>query len=700
MTLISLLFNVNILIFKKLNGFSIELKNDFYSSSDITKLANSVDPLADPISGNTTILDGASDIYNGSYPTFTIYEDNTTYYINITFQTAPDQGPHDHVIEDTYTYTVYFNQTQFGVTYWSDQDYYTLPMFNGKNLYKLQPLQLVGDNCNWSINGNTWNWEIPKNLFSSPPLDVFVTAVRQTPASEAAQDICPNSGGIPISAPLIHLVSPVNKVYNQSSVPIKMSNSSEVSQSWYRISNNGGNTWSQNYSMIYINNYWVNSSTLFWNDGNYTLQLFANNSGDYLSFLNENFTIDYSPIISLLFPKNNTYNIKTCGITVSNGSLLNSVWYRYNSGIGWSNNKTLMWNGSLYVNASNLIWNDGIYHIQIFANDSTGDITQVDNWFSINTIPPIVVINSPQNITYEINSISINLSSTATDVDTYWYRLYNISLSDWLDPNNRTWTGIEQRILSEGQYIIYAWANDTAGNIQNRSIYKYFTINSPPTVSIIAPLNYTYTTNTIGINLFTLDPDIDKMWFRIQNKTGWITGNITWSPGKSIILPEGIYMIFAWGNDSLGLISLSANVTFTIDITGPEIVILSPLNITYITNQIPINISCSSSDLDTIWYRIFDGNKWITGNKTWTENIYENLEQGVYWLYVWANDTNGNEICVNISFTIQTTIPRGQNTFIPILIITIGAVGSIVIIYKFKKSRKKKKGVKGKLIPL
>jgi hypothetical protein len=98
--------------------------------------------------------------------------------------------------------------------------------------------------------------------------------------------------------------------------------------------------------------------------------------------------------------------------------------------------------------------------------------------------------------------------------------------------------------------------------------------------------------------------------------------------------------------------------------------ILSPTSTTYTseTTQITISLDAQGSDLDTVWYRIYnetDG-AWVDpANITWTTSTIRTLGQGgVYTLYTWVNDSTGTTLSVNLSFTmIQFVIIEGDTVF-------------------------------------
>ncbi len=183
---------------------------------------------------------------------------------------------------------------------------------------------------------------------------------------------------------------------------------------------------------------------------------------------------------------------------------------------------------------------------------------------------PVVTILSPTPTTYYSDQITINISTDDTDVDTIWYRIYSQAAGDWVDASNLTWSSSTPRTLSaDGFYILYVWANDTAGNTAQAE-WLGFTIDAlPPDVPVLSPVNTTYTSQTtqITININDYDLSIDTIWYRIYNETegAWVDPtNLTWTPPTYRTLGSGgVFTVYVWANDTQGRTTMAPPVTFT-----------------------------------------------------------------------------------------------------------------------------------------
>jgi hypothetical protein len=402
------------------------------------------------------------------------------------------------------------------------------------------------------------------------------------------------------------------------------------------------------------------------------------------------------PKIAIIQPENKTYLDCHCPIVVANFTNIESAWYRQSTtGITWSNNYSLIYNGNYFINNS-CKWENGSNIIQLFANNSFGNVIIKILWFTIKILPPIVSIDSPLNITYNKNVIDINLSSPSADLDTLWYRLYNGTHGI---TGNVTWYLGSSIILPDGIYCIFAWGNNSFGSI-SLPVNITFTIDvTAPKITIISPENITYHGCEILINLSSSATDLSKIWYRIYSisELTWIDlVNINWNIPTKRSLPDGSYMLYIWANDTFGNeCNIPGNINFIVD-APPQITSISIINGTVSsTGNLVFNISISAADLDTIWYRILNGETWITANITWTQAVILQLGNGNYLIYIWVNDTQGNKGSYMVSFSVQIFQSHGLDYYIWIIFIVIGVVAGLAIFYRVKKLRKKKMKTKG-----
>jgi len=154
------------------------------------------------------------------------------------------------------------------------------------------------------------------------------------------------------------------------------------------------------------------------------------------------------PIVEINSPTNTTYPtaMQLLNISASDNIAVDTIWYNY-----YGTNVT-------YTSAHSIPFDEGLYTIHAWANDSAGNIgtTSVTFTITIDATPPTVEINNPANTTYHTATQLLTISASDNFVvDTIWY--------NW-DDTNVTYTSAHYITFDEGWNIIHAWANDSVGN--------------------------------------------------------------------------------------------------------------------------------------------------------------------------------------------------------------------------------------------
>jgi hypothetical protein len=102
-------------------------------------------------------------------------------------------------------------------------------------------------------------------------------------------------------------------------------------------------------------------------------------------------------------------------------------------------------------------------YFQLKCNDTQGFLNSSIVFFSVvNTNPPTVTVQSPENITYTTESVLVTLACPNGDLDTLWFSLYYTDGTPIEE--NTTWTSSVSRELDQNErYYIIGYANDSAG---------------------------------------------------------------------------------------------------------------------------------------------------------------------------------------------------------------------------------------------
>jgi len=201
---------------------------------------------------------------------------------------------------------------------------------------------------------------------------------------------------------------------------------------------------------------------------------------------------------------------------------------------------------------------DGIGDIPYFIAEGNQDnYPLVPYW-----VPPSISIISPENRTYTAKNVS--LTFTVSKKPPSWIGYSFDGQPSLTIAGNTTLTE-----LSDGMYSLTVYANDTAGNIGSSDTI-YFTINSPPSISIQSPQNKTYDTTDIPLN-FTVDESVLWIAYSLDEQANvTITGNTTLTE-----LSEGSHSLVIYAEDTAGNTGVSKTIIFRVTEPFPTTLVVA-----------------------------------------------------------------------------------------------------------------------------
>ncbi|MHA1966211.1 MAG: SBBP repeat-containing protein [Candidatus Hodarchaeales archaeon] len=343
----------------------------------------------------------------------------------------------------------------------------------------------------------------------------------------------------------VDINSPFNKTYTDSNISIDLSGNAE--HYWYYLEN-----------IDQVNQSWNPDEYRDFEDGTYILHVYGNNTAGNVTFISITFSIDTTPpALSIISPqnktitsetilidfsgdaeyywyqidgvdggnlswnspifrtlandiytvhvygndsngneayKNVTFTVNTTLATVIIDSPMSSMYSTDNITISFSGDANLYWYSIEGVDTSNLMWtvavirnlDDGTYTLHAYGSKIYGVDTYVNVTFTIDTTPPIVTIDTPSSSTIREGTFNVSLSGEAIN---YWYYIAGV------DQVNLTWKSSIERTLSDGEYTLHAYGNDSAGNVGFKSVI--FTIDTTPINTTIEPTTTTSQETTI-----------------------------------------------------------------------------------------------------------------------------------------------------------------------------------------------------------
>lgn len=171
-------------------------------------------------------------------------------------------------------------------------------------------------------------------------------------------------------------------------------------------------------------------------------------------------------VISFISPENRTYSTPNVSLTFTVDDP--PAWVGYS--LDGAANVTIAGNATL-VGLS-----EGPHHVVVRANSSDGRVGWKTRFFSVDTIPPVISMLSPENRTYPSDTVTV----VFTVIEPIVWSGLSVDGSPIATSGNTTLSN-----LSDGPHWVQVHANDTVGN-QGSSGKVYFTVDTtPPTVEAV-----------------------------------------------------------------------------------------------------------------------------------------------------------------------------------------------------------------------
>jgi len=199
-------------------------------------------------------------------------------------------------------------------------------------------------------------------------------------------------------------------------------------------------------------------------------------------------TVDTTaPVISLDNPVD-FYNETATGSVVfnytANDSLSNidtcELWGNWSG--SWQLNETFVSPATGETNgSSNITLEDGIYLWSVYCNDTANNYNNTVGAFTltVDTNAPLVLIVSPTATTYTTSSVNLDYVAIDTGLDSVWYT------KDSGVTNTTLIQNITLTSLSNADYTLILYANDTFNNVNETNVTFTISVSSTaPTTSI------------------------------------------------------------------------------------------------------------------------------------------------------------------------------------------------------------------------
>ena len=294
---------------------------------------------------------------------------------------------------------------------------------------------------------------------------------------------------------------------------------------------------------------WTNGTTIsITTDGNHTFEYYSVDVAGNTEAMNTDYAaLDITPpTITIQSPTNATYSRTNIELNVSANEPIHTWQYSLNGAANVS-----------FTPNTTFTAPEGANSIVVTANDTAGNRNTATVYFTIDTIPPTVRIDSPTNITYAQASVWVNvtLNENSGSATVQLDGAANYSLTNFSGNWNYQLTG-----LSDGGHTVRIHANDSVGNMNSTQTVSFTVDATPPTITIQSPTNTTYQATYFNLNFTAVDALSGVAWtgYSLDGGPNVTSGNTTLYENAN-----GSHRITVYANDSIGHMN-SNTVYFTL----------------------------------------------------------------------------------------------------------------------------------------
>ncbi len=314
----------------------------------------------------------------------------------------------------------------------------------------------------------------------------------------------------------------------------------------------------------------------------------------------------------------------------------------------WIND--LLWKGGIQAGQHSYAYiftSTGVKEILIVSNETyvyyhvySHEITVIEDLQISISIPAEALVNLSINID---GTVLGEVSGPISGVDSI---LLVNGIETAIDSTNGA--GIFHFLIlfdQPGTYTIAVKVPLNSEDYYNASISGQYSImirSLPSALEILSPSNNSVYGSILEISF---QGNADSYWYNIEplDQT-----NVSWSETVFRELPEGFYTCNAYGENSYGEISFVSSF-FSIDLTEPSLIIVSPRNESYNMNSVLLSFLTNEEEV----FVFLDGVHTVGGSGT----SLSNLSEGSHNLTIQVNDIAGNAIIKSCFFNVDTIIP-------------------------------------------
>ncbi|NBC40581.1 OmpA family protein [Corallococcus exiguus] len=305
---------------------------------------------------------------------------------------------------------------------------------------------------------------------------------------------------------------------------------------------------------------------------------------------------------------------------------------------------------------------EGPNTVTAVSTDAAGNTsTTATSTFTVDLTVPTVAISTPGNGT-SVNTATVTVTGTTTNATSVTLTFEGASYGPVTVDASGNWSYALPGPLAEGSYTVTAVSTNGAGT-NSATATSTFTVDlTPPTVAISTPVDGS-TVNTPNVTVTGTSTGATSVTLT-YNGTNYgpipVDGSGNWSYPLPVTLPEGPITVTAVSTDAAGNTSTPDDITFTVDLTDPEVEITAPVDGTTVaSNTVTVTGTSVGATFVTI---TFEGNDYgpiaVDASGNWSYALPGPLADGTYTVTAVATDAAGNESAPDsVTFTVDQTAP-------------------------------------------
>ncbi len=386
-------------------------------------------------------------------------------------------------------------------------------------------------------------------------------------------------------------------------------------------------------------------------EGRHTMDIMATDRANNSAVRSVNLTVDtVSPVLDILSPSDGVLT-NTTSVTVTwtgSDATTGIAGYRYSiDGGAWSPM-------SMALRGSFIGLADGVHTVLVRATDNAGNSVTVQVRFTVDTVPPVLVISAPgRGWISNLSSVAVIWSANDHTTGVLGYQ-YRIDGSAWSPISNRT-----ERVfdgLADGTHSVEVRSWDNSGNDAEASM-NFVVDTVAPAVRITSPASGAFVNGTRLVWTGTdATSGIRGYQYRLD---GGVWSPVLTSTGHSFAgLADGEHIVEIRTIDNASN-SATTSVRFVLDTVRPAAVMLAPdggERLNQSTVGIGWSMNGTGSPLDQMWTSL-DGGVWVERDISTLEVSFTGLADGVHDVRLRLTDAAGNTNTTSASFLVDTTAP-------------------------------------------